>query len=188
MDENNLQQNNVRQQAEIHVQDPQEVNLFQMALPREDHVRTGREKLSYHPEKKEWLETFGTTFQERIDDKTRREKKKNRRSRLYVKAENEALLNKAEGEYAGKLTSKMNRFLPAGINPLQADARDVAQFMIYGGEDAMRNKEIARLFFSATGTEEEKKSSRLLALTEMARILYELLFRYIISGDRTERF
>ena len=171
MDENNLQQNKVKRQDEINVQNQQEVNLFQMALPREDHVRTGREKLSNHPEKKEWLETFGTSFEDRIDDKTRREKKKNRRSRLYVKAENEALLNKAENEYAGKLTSKLNRFLPAGINPLQADARDVAQFMIYGGEDAMRNKEIAKLFFQATGTEEEKKASRCLALTEMARTL-----------------
>lgn len=164
-------QNIAIQQVGIHDENEQEKNLFLTDSSAKDMVRKGKEKMIFHPEKTDWLDTFGNAFSERIDEKTRKEKKKNRRSRLFVKAENEALLNKAESEYAGRLSSDLSRFLPAGINPMQADARDVAQFMIYGGEDVFRNKLVAKLFFSTQGGEDEKKLSRQMAMAEMAQIL-----------------
>ena len=164
-------QNNIIQPQEMQAENQQEVNLFLQNRSREELVLERQEKLTYHPEKTENLDSFGMEFHDRVSEKVRREKQKNKRSRLYVKAENEKLLNKAESEYAGKLTSMLGRHLPEGINPMQAEARDVAQFMIYGGEEEERNKVLAALFFSQNGSEEAKAARKKIALDEMAHIL-----------------
>ena len=146
-------------------------NLFSDARPQEQLKKTGQDKLTAHPEKTDWLDSFGTEFKERIVGKSRKEKQKNASSRLFHKKQNETLIDKAESEYAGRLTANLRRHLPEGVNPLQTDARDLAQFMIFEDEEEERNKNIAGLYFSSEGDEAAKKENRRAALSEMAFML-----------------
>lgn len=94
-------------------------------------------QLEYIPSKELMVKDYKGAFSDKVNDRKRAEKKKNKRSRLFQKIKNEELLKRAEEESAQSALAAMEETVNAQRLVLSDEEayRDLSQFMMQGNKE-----------------------------------------------------
>ena len=136
----------------------------------EDNLHMTERRLSVHlPEKTALSLKYESKFSYSVNDKKRKEKQKNKKSRLYQKLQNARLLKSNITQEHNVVYERASEQITKDDDISAEDFNDMAQFMMY--KDKYRNQQIAELMLGGKNAEGHRCVDEYhahLALTRMA--------------------
>ena len=134
-------------------------------------------RLGYIPSKKLMVKDYKRTFSNKVNDRKRAEKKKNKRSRLFQKIKNEELLKQVENDTTKLALNTMAETVNAQklVISDEKEYQDLAQFMLQG--ESEYNLNLLRKYFGNNenpGPGGREGQDVQVALDMMAQSMFEI--------------